>query len=96
MKLAYSSNAYTRFSVTEAIDAIANLGYGGIELMADVPHAWPASTTDEQIERIRRYLDERGLTLSNVNAFTMNAVQDFWHPSWVETAPTPWNIIPLY
>ena len=84
MKLAYSSNAYMKVPVAEAIDRIARLGYRGIELMADVPHAWPATTTDEELQAIRRRLEAHGMTISNVNAFMMNAVQDFWHPSWIE------------
>jgi len=84
MKLAYSSNAYRRCSIAEAIGRIAGLGYTGMELMADVPHAWPASLSDLQIEEIRRHLSDSGLALSNINAFMMNAVQDFWHPSWIE------------
>lgn len=84
MKLAYSSNAYRRCSLAEAIGRIASLGYAGMELMADVPHAWPASLSDLQIEEIRRRLTESALALSNINAFMMNAVQDFWHPSWIE------------
>lgn len=87
MKLAYSSNAYMRFPVREAIDRIAAIGYRGMELMADVPHAWPATTTDGDLAVIRQHLDERELTLSNINAFMMNAVQDFWHPSWIESDP---------
>lgn len=85
MKLAYSSNAYMRFPVAEAIDRIAGLGYRGIELMADVPHGWPATTTERELDAIWRRLDEHGLTLSNVNAFMMNAVGDFQHPSWIES-----------
>ena len=81
MKLAYSSNAYRRYSVQETIDRVASLGYDGIELMADVPHAWPRTTSNAEIDRIRRRLENRGLNISNVNAFMMNAVQDFWHPS---------------
>jgi sugar phosphate isomerase/epimerase len=84
MKLAYSSNAYRRWSIGEAIERIARIGYGGMELMADVPHAWPATIGDTGIAEIRRRLDATGLTLSNVNAFMMTAVQDFWHPSWIE------------
>ncbi len=84
MKLAYSSNAYMRWPIDEAVRRIAALGYEGIELMADVPHAWPATTTDEQIEAIVRSVADSGLTISNINAFMMNAVQDFWHPSWIE------------
>ena len=52
--------------------------------MADEPHAWPATMTDEKVHAIRVALGRYGLTLSNVNAFMMNAVRDFWHPSWVE------------
>lgn len=84
MKPAYSSNAYMRFGIEDAIARIASLGYAGIELMADVPHAWPATTTAEDAARIRRALDHHGLQISNINAFMMNAVQDFWHPSWIE------------
>lgn len=84
MKLAYSSNAYMKFSVTDAISRIGKLGYGAMELMADTPHAWPATTTDEQLHGIRRALNENGIAISNINAFMMNAVQDFWHPSWIE------------
>lgn len=87
MKLAYSSNAYMRWSIEEAIDRVANLGYAGIELMADVPHAWPPDTSIEQRRAIRRRVHDRGLTISNINAFMMRAVQDFWHPSWIEPDP---------
>ncbi len=84
MKLAYSSNAYMKCSIEEAIGRISGLGFEGMELMADVPHAWPASTGQKQIDAIRRLLAESGMSLSNVNAFMMNTVGDFWHPSWIE------------
>ena len=35
MRLAYSSNAYRRFSIEETIRRIAGLGYAGLELLAD-------------------------------------------------------------
>ncbi len=84
MKLAYSSNAYMRWPVGEAIARIAGVGFSGMELMADTPHAFPEQTTDAQINAIRASLNEHGLELSNINAFMMNAVEDFWHPSWIE------------
>ncbi|HEY3242295.1 MAG TPA: sugar phosphate isomerase/epimerase family protein [Phycisphaerae bacterium] len=91
MKLAYSANAYMRFPIDEAIRRVAALGYHGIELMADAPHAWPADTSDAQITQIRRWLGEAGLTISNVNAFMMNKIGDprqpYWHPSWIEADP---------
>lgn len=84
MKLAYSSNAYMRTSVEGAIDRIAALGYGGIELMADEPHLWPPTTSDADIRAIRQRLSDRGLAIANVNAFMMNAVENTLHPSWIE------------
>jgi len=84
MKFAYSSNAYRRWSIAEAIERIARIGFRGMELMADVPHAWPMTIGDAEVSDIRRRLDARELILSNINAFMMSAVQDFWHPSWIE------------
>ena len=91
MQLAFSSNAYLRFSIEETIRRIAAIGYRGIELLADVPHAWPAGLLPERVESIRRSLDDAGLTISNINAFMMNAVADprqpYWHPGWIDPDP---------
>jgi len=88
MQLAFSSNAYMHFSVEETIRRIAGLGYAGLELLADVPHAWPAGLLEERKQAIRDCLREHGLAISNVNGFMMNAVADprqpYWHPSWIE------------
>lgn len=84
MKLAYSSNAYMRWPIEAAIDRIARLGYAGIELMADAPHLWPLDVTIDQLRTVRRRIEDRGLAISNINAFMMRAVEDFWHPSWIE------------
>lgn len=88
MKLAFSTNAYLRYSFAEAASRIASIGYRGIEIMADVPHAWPAFLLPEQVTELRRAVDDHGLTISNINAFMMHAVDDprqrYWHPSWIE------------
>jgi sugar phosphate isomerase/epimerase len=88
MKLAYSSNAYTNFTLEEAAQRIAALGYQGLELMADVPHAWPAGLLDSRKQEIRDCLEDNGLAIANMNAFMMNAVgdprQSYWHPAWTE------------
>lgn len=88
MKLAFSSNAYLHFSVEETIAKIAGLGYSGIEILADVPHAWPAGLLAAQKQSLRKALDRHNLAISNVNAFMMNAIADprqqYWHPSWTE------------
>ena len=91
MKLAFSSNAYMHFSIEETIQKIAQLGYRGIEVLADVPHAWPAGLLPARKESIRRHLKEHKLEISNVNAFMMNAVADprqpYWHPGWTDPDP---------
>jgi sugar phosphate isomerase/epimerase len=91
MHLAYSSNAYLNFSIEETIARIAGLGYAGLELLADVPHAWPAGLLEGRKRAIRECLDRHRLAISNVNAFMMHAVGDprqpYWHPSWIEPDP---------
>jgi sugar phosphate isomerase/epimerase len=91
MKLAFSTNAYLKFSFAEAVRRLAAIGYAGVEIMADVPHAWPAFLLDEQKQAIRDALARHRLAISNVNAFMMHAVNDrrqrYWHPSWIEPDP---------
>ena len=41
MKLAFSTNAFTRFPLLDAIAAIGEAGFAGVEILADVPHAYP-------------------------------------------------------
>jgi sugar phosphate isomerase/epimerase len=88
MRLAFSTNAYLKFSFAEAVRRLSAIGYAGVEIMADVPHAWPAFLLEEQKEAMRRALAENRLAISNINAFMMHAVGDarqlYWHPSWIE------------
>ena len=91
MQLAFSTNAYLNYSFPEAVRRLAAIGYRGVEIMADVPHAWPAYLLPEQKQAIRDALAENRLSISNVNAFMMHAVNDrrqkYWHPSWIEPDP---------
>lgn len=91
MQLAFSSNAYMHFSVEETIRRVAEIGYRGIEILADVPHAWPVGLLPERRKSLRDALRRHGLAVSNVNGFMMNAVNDprqpYWHPSWIEPDP---------
>ncbi|NDC63419.1 MAG: sugar phosphate isomerase/epimerase [Planctomycetia bacterium] len=88
LRLAFSSNAYIDVPVEQAVARIGAAGYRGIELLADVPHAWPAGLLEPQKEAIRAAVRGRGLTISNVNAFMMHAVADprqpYWHPGWTD------------
>ena len=91
MKLAFSSNAYMHFSIEDTIRKVAELGYTGIEILADVPHAWPANLLEERKQSIREHLEKYNLAIANINAFMMNAIGDprqpYWHPGWTDPDP---------
>jgi sugar phosphate isomerase/epimerase len=91
LKLAFSTNAYLKFSFAEAARRLAAIGYAAVEIMADVPHAWPAYLLPEQKQAIRDALAQNKLAISNINSFMMHAVSDprqlYWYPSWIEPDP---------
>jgi sugar phosphate isomerase/epimerase len=84
MKFAFSSNAFLRYDLLETIRIISSIGYEGIEIMADVPHAFPLHLTDSYIRMIRKAVEDNGLEISNLNAFMHHADGDTYHPSWIE------------
>jgi sugar phosphate isomerase/epimerase len=88
MKLAFSSNAYLNHPLDETLARLAGFGYRGVEVLADVPHAWPAGLLPAQRRAMRAMIEQSGLAISNINAFMMNAVADprqpYWHPAWNE------------
>ncbi len=88
MNLAFSTNAYLNYTFDEAVSRLAKIGYRAVEVMADVPHAWPSFLLPQQKRALRESLARNGLRISNVNAFMMNAINDprqrYWHPSWIE------------
>lgn len=86
MKLAFSSNAFKKYDIFQTIDAIADIGYQGIEILLDIPHAFPPDTTDQKISAIREKLRERHLEISNLNAFMLYGIRDCWHPSFIEAS----------
>src|SRR5687767_11501614 len=82
--LAFSTNAFKQNTLEEAIDAIAAIGYSGVELMADVPHAYPATLDNPRRARVKQQIRDRQLVVSNINAFTLFACGDTYHPTWIE------------
>jgi len=83
MKLAFSTNAYRNYSLEESIHSIASLGYDGIEIMCDEPHAFPPLSKDK-ISSIKKSLSQNNLSISNLNGFMLCAIKNFHHPSWIE------------
>ena len=94
MKLAFSTNAFTRFSLVEALRAIRAAGFDGVEILADTPHAYPTTIDQSLIDTTRRELDAQHLAVSNVNA---NCSFGYWkdappepyfEPSLISPNPT--------
>ncbi len=85
MILGYSTNAYTRFNIWEAVRRISQLGFRGIEIMGDRPHLYPPDFAEEELARLRQLLQEKNLKVTNLNSFTLFAVGDTYLPSWIET-----------
>lgn len=89
---AYSSNGLTRRPLSEAVRLIAEAGYQGVELLADVPHWSPSALTDPSWSgralgcsptELRRALNDHGLWISNVNANTAMLCWPSWMPETV-------------
>jgi sugar phosphate isomerase/epimerase len=87
MKLAFSSNAYTKFSLGYSIAEISRIGYKGIEILCDIPHAFPLPLGENKVKEIKMDLRINDIEISNLNAFTLFAIQDTYHPSWIEENP---------
>lgn len=83
--LAFSSNAFKKHSLEEAIRTIARIGYSAVELMADVPHAYPASLSSRERLALKDLLASLKLRVSNINAFTLFAAGDTYHPTFFES-----------
>ncbi|MEO6435780.1 MAG: sugar phosphate isomerase/epimerase [Tepidisphaeraceae bacterium] len=87
IRLAFSTNAFKKNTLDEAIDAIGDIGYAGVELMADLHHAYPPVMDLKRTSATKRRLAGRKLPVSNVNAFTLFACGDTYHPTWIEDDP---------
>jgi sugar phosphate isomerase/epimerase len=85
MRFAYSTNAFRLFPLDRAVRDIAALGFEGIELLADFPHAWPADIVAKpgSAGAIRDLFGAAGLTLTNVNTYTAYAIGDDQRPTWI-------------
>ena len=84
MKLAFSTNAFKKYPLEESIRVIANIGYEGVEILGDVPHAYPPIFGKERIQLTRDVILEHKIQISNLNAFTLYAIMNVYHPSWIE------------
>jgi len=81
VQLAFSTNAYTRYDLSEAVRRIADHGYEGVEILADTPHAYLPEFGNTDWDRLETALDETGLAVSNINANTAMGYYDDAPPS---------------
>ncbi|MCY2952271.1 MAG: sugar phosphate isomerase/epimerase [Planctomycetota bacterium] len=85
--LAFSTNAFKKHSLEEAVRSIAAAGYPAVEIMADTPHAYPAKFTPQDRLHLKNLLASLNLAVSNINAFTLFAAGDTYHPTFFEPDP---------
>ncbi|HEY2587490.1 MAG TPA: sugar phosphate isomerase/epimerase family protein [Tepidisphaeraceae bacterium] len=67
MKLAFSTNAYTKHSLLRALEGIKRAGFVGVEILADVPHAYPMHIDAALTRTVADALERFGLAVSNIN-----------------------------
>jgi sugar phosphate isomerase/epimerase len=70
VELAFSTNAYTEYSLPEAVERIADHGYAGVELLGDKPHAYFPEFDRKAQREVEDALEDTGLAVSNVNGNT--------------------------
>ncbi|MFW6080948.1 MAG: sugar phosphate isomerase/epimerase family protein [Desulfosalsimonas sp.] len=87
MILGYSTNAFTSYSLGQAIEKIAELGFFGVEIMCDRPHLYPPDYDEDGLAELKSLIDSHNLHVTNLNSFTLFAVGDIVLPSWIEQDP---------
>jgi sugar phosphate isomerase/epimerase len=75
MKLAFSTNAYTKHPLIDALRGIKAAGFSGVEILADTPHAYPDAIDEKLTDEVKRELEKLGLAVSNIN---VNCSFGYW------------------
>jgi sugar phosphate isomerase/epimerase len=84
MIFGYSTNAFVKSSMIEAIEQISQLGFRGVEIMGDRPHLYPPDYGANRLDHLKQVILKNDLTVTNINSFTLFAVGDTYLPSWIE------------
>lgn len=75
MKIGFSSNAFTKKNITFAIDTLSKIGYDGIEIVVDIPHAF-LPLTPNKISELKNSLKNNRIKVTNVNSNTVNGFKE--------------------
>ncbi len=73
-RFAFSTNAYTKHPLEDALADLARIGYPAVEILADRPHLDPMKIHPAGVTALRRRLESYTLALSNLNANTAHAL----------------------
>ena len=84
MVFGYSTNAFVKYSLLDAIEAIERLGFCGVEIMGDRPHLYPPDFDPNRLAELKERMRRHNLKVTNLNSFTLFAVGDTYLPSWIE------------
>lgn len=74
MILGYSSNAFKKHSIFEAVEKIGRLGFRGIEIMCKRPHVHASDFGEAEWPRLKSCIEARNLKVINLNCSTLFAV----------------------
>ena len=77
-RIAYSTNAYTKWTLSKAISDIRDRGFDGVEILADDPHAFPPSDPSSIVKALN------GFPVSNLNG---NTFRGEFLPSLIDPDP---------
>lgn len=80
MILGYSSNAFKKHSIYEAVEEIGRLGFRGIEIMCKRPHVHAPDFGEREWPRLKSCIDAKGLKVINLNCSTLFS-EGNGHPS---------------
>jgi sugar phosphate isomerase/epimerase len=69
--LGYSSNAFKKHSIFEAVEKIAGLGFRGIEIMCKRPHVHSPDFDEEEWPQLKACIEEKRLKVINLNCLTL-------------------------
>lgn len=85
MIIGYSTNAYGRFPLLDAVADIAGIGFRGVEIVCKPPHFSPLEPADGMDDALHEVLQRVGLAVTNINGLTLFADSDHHLPDWVRS-----------
>jgi len=74
LKTGFSTNAFTEKSLLYCIESISDIGYDGVELVLDVPHAF-LPLNKKYLSTIKNCLKKNKIKVANLN---VNTVVGWW------------------